>query len=464
MEIAKLVLEAESKTLEFKQDLSSLPSVLKTIVAFANTAGGTLIIGRSSDGKLCGVQDPFAAEERLASAIADNIRPSIFPEIEIATIDGKDLVIVQVAHWKGPFYLKRQGIPAGVYIRLGSTSRPANADTLAEMKRQATRVSYDQEPLEELNDTDLDINRIQEAFAQKGKSVDKQKMLSCGLLSEFNHRLVPTIGGLILFGREEQRMRYVPDARVSCARFRGTDKTHIVDRFEITGTLLEAVDPALNFIARNTRLAADITATRRTDIQEYPPLAIREALVNALVHADYTIKGSHMRLSIFDDRLEMLNSGMLPFGFTLEDFIKGISRVRNRVIARTFRELDLMEEWGSGYRRIISECDEKGYPHPVWNESGTWILVTFYPHPTTVLSGKPLEGKPSPRQEQILDIIKKHGPVSAREIRTKVSETIAPRTLTRELAILRDLGLIVCGGKGRATRWATTKSANVCPC
>ena len=103
MDITRLIEQPESRTLEFKRDLSSLAPILKTIIAFANTAGGTLIIGRDSDGDLFGINDVFKAEERLSSAIADNIRPQILPEIEIVTIRGKDLLVLKVAHWKGPF-------------------------------------------------------------------------------------------------------------------------------------------------------------------------------------------------------------------------------------------------------------------------------------------------------------------------------------------------------------------------
>lgn len=453
MKIERLVAQPESKTLEFKRDLSSLTNVLKTIVAFANTAGGVLIIGRSSDGELYGIEDPFAAEEQLANAVANNIYPSILPEIAIATVEGKNLLVVQVAHWKGPFYLKKEGAPGGVYIRLGSTSRPANPDTLAEMKRQESYSSYDQEPLISLNEGDLDESQIQEVFAKKGKSIDQQKMVSLALLAEDNHRLVPTIGGLILFGKEKQRLRYAPDAQVSCARFRGVDKTHIIDRFEETGTILDAVESVPKFIARNTRLAANITATRRVDIPEYPPLAIREALINALVHADYTIKGLHTRISIFDDRLEIFNSGMLPFGYTMEDFFKGVSRPRNRVVARTFRELDLMEEWGSGYRRIVSECEKGGYPYPVWSESATWMVVTFYPHPETALPEKTRDNQLTSRQERILNIVLERGPLSASEVENQLRESISSRTVSRELAYLRNLGLILSVGQGASTRW-----------
>src|SRR5262245_51671777 len=120
MSIQELLLEPESKTLEFKKDLSSLKPILKTIIAFANTAGGILVLGRDSEGTVIGLGDPQFEEEKLANSIVDNICPSIMPDIEITTVQGKALLIVSIAHQHGPFYLTSEGNPEGIYIRLGS--------------------------------------------------------------------------------------------------------------------------------------------------------------------------------------------------------------------------------------------------------------------------------------------------------------------------------------------------------
>ena len=412
-----------------------------------------MIIGRASDGTLLGINDLFAAEERLANAIADNIKPSVLPEIEIRTVKGKHLLVVQVAHWKGPFYLKQQGKPEGIYVRLGSTSRPISPEMLTELERSITYTSYDQEPISELSIDALQLSEVRRHFERIYKSIDRRRMLSLGLLAKFSNRIVPTVGGIILFGDEDNRMQFVPDARVSCARFRGTDKTHIIDRQEVQGTILDAVDQVMQFIARNTRLSAEIADTRRKDIPEYPVVALREALINALVHADYTIVGSHTRISIFSDRLEIINPGMLPFGYKMEDLEEGISRVRNRVIVRIFRELELMEEWGSGYRRIATDCEEKGYPIPQWTELTTSIRVVFYPHTGTILPTSGELHSLSPRQQAILDLLTHHRSLSLNRLAIELDEDISLRTLRHDLAQLRDHGLVTTAGKGRATKW-----------
>ena len=133
-----------------------------------------------------------------------------------------------------------------------------------------------------------------------------------------------------------------------------------------------------------TELAAKIENMHRQDIPEYPELAIREILVNAIGHADYSLSGMRILVGIYADRMEVQNPGMLPFGMTMEDLKAGVSKIRNRVIARVFREMGLMEEWGSGYKRVIHACQLGGYPEPDWEELGTVFRVIFHPHPAVL--------------------------------------------------------------------------------
>src|SRR3990167_1562257 len=120
---------------------------------------------------------------------------------------------------------------------------------------------------------------------------------------------------------------------------------------------------------------------KRKDIAEYPVDGIREALINALVHANYEIPGTRIFVAIYDDKLEIQNPGIMPSGMSIEQFKAGVSRIRNPVIARVFSELGLVEEWGSGYKRIKEACQQGGYPEPQWEELGNVLRVTFFPHP-----------------------------------------------------------------------------------
>jgi len=199
MNIDGLLASPEGKTLEFKRDLSSPKPILKTLVAFANTAGGTLVIGRADDGSLTGVDDVLAEEDRLANLIADSIAPAMTPDIEAISIEGKDLLLVRVAHWPGPFYLKEKGSEDGIYVRLGSTSRQADAAMRAELERYRSNHSFDQMPCVEANAGDLDGLLIQHWFPDEHRIVDEAAQESLGLLVRYGSSRVPSNGGIILF-------------------------------------------------------------------------------------------------------------------------------------------------------------------------------------------------------------------------------------------------------------------------
>ncbi|MCD5417241.1 putative DNA binding domain-containing protein [Candidatus Bipolaricaulota bacterium] len=188
MEIWEILKHPEGKTLEFKRDISSLKPILKTLVAFANTAGGILIIGCESDGIVHGVPEVLQTEERLANAITDSIRPAMMPEIEIYTHNDKPLLILRVFHWKAPFYLKTDGPVKGVYIRLGSTNRRAGPEILAELQRSMQNRSFDQLPCHGLSIKALDIEKVQRVFTVADQHIDEKKLESLGLL-------VPHAGG-----------------------------------------------------------------------------------------------------------------------------------------------------------------------------------------------------------------------------------------------------------------------------
>lgn len=447
----------EGKTVEFKRDLSSMKPILKTLIAFANTAGGTLLIGKDNDGPIIGVNDVFEAEEKLANAIADSIYPSLMPEIETTSFEGKVLIVIRVAHWRGPFYLKSQGPEEGIYVRLGSTNRIAGPELIAELKRSISNTSFDQLPCPEINISGLDMDRIKQAFSNVNRKINQKELETLGILVPYAGKLVCSNGGLILFGQDQLRERYFPNTKVRCARFQGSDKVDFIDQYDCEGTILEAMNDVPNFIRRNTRLAAKIDQIQRKDIPEYALIAIREVLTNALVHADYSIKGMNPRVAIFSDRLEIENPGMLPFGYTLEEFIAGVSHIRNKVIARVFRELHLMEEWGTGYRRITEACHSGGYQTPDWEELGTVIRVIFKPH---VAAQEKIESlayqevkELTLRQQKILNFLNNKEPLSAKKIHNGLREQISERSLRNDLLELKAQGLLKMMGSGPSTLW-----------
>ena len=188
-------------------------------------------------------------------------------------------------------------------------------------------------------------------------------------------RLVPTRGAVLLFGK--QRELHFSDAWVQCGRFTGKDKSVIFDHIDIHESLPQSVESILLFLKKHAFRGADFSEYRRKDVWSIPLEIFREGIINALVHADYSQRGGPIRIAFFDDRIEIESPGILLPGITVEDMQEGVSRIRNHVIARVFRELNLIEQWGSGVRRIFSEAKKLGLPKPSIVEIGMRLRLSI---------------------------------------------------------------------------------------
>jgi predicted HTH transcriptional regulator len=367
----------EGKTLEFKRDISSPKNIIKTLVAFANTAGGNLFIGIEDGTKeIIGVSNPLDEEERLCSLIADSISPRLVPDVELMTVEGKTLLGVEVyPSGSRPHWVKREGHIDGVYVRLGSTNRKADRELIAELQRSASGISFDEMPMPDLSSDNLDLDVAKKHF-EGVRKLNEEELITLKLLTREQGRLVPTTGAMLLFGK--QRDFHFPDAWIQCGRFKGKDKAYIFDHTEIHEDLPGSVESVMLFLKKHAFRGADFSDIRRKDVWSIPLTILREALVNAIVHADYSQKGAPIRVSFFDDRIEIENPGILLPGMTIEDVKQGVSRIRNRVIARVFRELDLIEQWGSGFRRILKDAEELGLPQPEIIEIGMRVRFAVY--------------------------------------------------------------------------------------
>ena len=298
--------------------------------------------------------------------------------------------------------------------------------------------------------------------------MDLAKLKTLGLVIEHQGKWICSNAGVILFGTEDVRKETFPNIQVRCARFKGEDKVHFIDQLDVDGSILEAIDEVLRFIQRNTKLSSKIKKIQRIDIPEYSSEILREVLINALVHADYSLSGGTHKVSIFSDRLEVESPGMLPFGYLLEDFFSGVSHIRNKVIARTFRELKLMEEWGTGYKRIQSVCKNESYPIPKWEEIGPVIRVTLWPHEASLIDDSEhvqdvsiqKEIECTPRQKSILLTLKNHKPLTTKQLYQKLEKSlsVSERTLRSDLSTLKEAGMVKMIGKGPSTQWTVYTS------
>jgi predicted HTH transcriptional regulator len=372
--IQEYLTQNESKTLEFKENAKNLPGIVKTVIAFANTAGGILLVGvKDKTKEIIGVSDALHEEERVANAISDSVAPLIIPDIEIHTHRDRELVVIRVPHAAGPFYLKTEGEKQGVYIRFGSTNRIADDEMLRSLKLFSENRSYDELPSPK---GVLDTKAVEEAFAFIQRHPSEKQLESLGVFTEHLGTSVMTHGGVLLFGLN--RLTLYPDALIRCARFKGLIKEKIIDSMEVTSSLPSAVDEVITFIEKNTSTASVIGRMHRKDISEYPPFALREAVINAILHSDYSMKGCHIQIAIFDNRIEITNPGGLPFGQTIQKALQGFSKLRNRVIGRVFKELKLIEQWGSGLQRILAVCEQEGMKPPLIEEHNNQFRLTLY--------------------------------------------------------------------------------------
>ncbi len=384
MNLLALLGRPEGKTLEFKRELPSGEGALKSIVAFANTAGGVLLLGvEDRTRRVRGVSEPLDLEERLANLVSDLIVPRLVPEIEILPWRRTQLLAVQVHPSPArPHFLKREGPTDGVYVRVGSTNRRADREMVEELRRYARGETFDEQPMPGLGSEAVDFRAASESFARIRK-LARRDLEILRLVTSHQGRLVPTVGGMILFG--EERERHFPDAWIQVGRFDGMDRSRILDRAEIHAHPARAVEDALAFVEKHALHGAEIGPVRRRERWSLPPVAVREAVTTAVVHTDYAQRGAPLRVSIFDDRLEVENPGLLPFGLTLDDLPQGVSKLRNRVIGRVFHGLGLVEQWGSGIQRMTAACRDSGLGAPVFAEVSTRFRVTI----STARTGRP---------------------------------------------------------------------------
>jgi len=433
MNLMNLLQRHEGKTLEFKRDLSSPANVLRTIVAFANSAGGVILIGIEDETRnVRGVDDPLDIQERLANIINTGIAPSLMPAIEIVSWRDKMVVAVEVfPSYSRPHYLVADGVERGTFVRVGASNRKADEPMREELRRTVRNESYDEQPVPGLGSEAIDFRVASELFAPS-RSLTAGDLESLHLVVRHQRRLVPTNGGVLLFGT--QRGTLFPDAWIQVGRFEGTTRTRILDTREIHEYPAAAIPLAVEFVQKHAWRSFKIEGVHRKEQWNIPLAAVREAITNAVTHADYSQRGAPIRVMVYDDRVEVESPGLLAFGLTVDDIQNGVSKLRNRVIGRVFKELGLIEQWGSGIRRMIDTCQESGLPPPEFQEIGTHFRVTFRLQGVAGPSVDPIDSR-------IIEGIGTGNGLSTKQVAEIAS--LSPRSARTRLKALVAKGLIV---------------------
>jgi ATP-dependent DNA helicase RecG len=436
--IDSLLRRHEDKTLEFKRDLSSPDRVIATMVAFANSAGGVIVLGvQDATRTVIGLGDPTKVEERLSNLVADRIVPSLLAEISVVPWRSTYVVVAEVfPSPRRPHFVGQLGPERGCFVRIGSTNRLADESLRAELAR-GMAPTFDETAISDAKATDLDRQYASDLLRRDSELTDEQ-MLTLHALDRTPAGLRPTIGGYLLFRRAVDPER-MPDAWVQCGRFSGTTRTTIADSRRLDGRLFELVDGSLEFLDRALDTALVITAERPAHQarRPIPTAALREAVINAVVHADYRQQGSPIRIAVYSDRVEIENPGYLLPGLTVEDLFTGVSRLRNRMIGRIFAERGYIEQWGSGIRRMADACRDAGLPLPVIEERPGRVRVTFAMTRST-------EPTLTPREEQVFGLLQSDGGTSSAEVSRALD--VSDRTARAVLAKLVAKGVAVAIG------------------
>ena len=334
----------ESKLVELKETI--VDDIKKEVIAFINSEGGNLYVGVADDGHVIGLDDPQSDMLRLTNMIRDTIKPdaTMFVECQIEKINTKDIVRVQVQ--KGthaPYYLVGKGIrPEGVFVRQGTSSVPASEDAIRRMIKESDGDCF--ETMRSLNQ-DLSFETLTEECSGRDIVLGAPQMVSLGIKTPDG---VYTNLGLLLSDQCTHTIK--------TALFSGVKKEQFQDRKEFSGSILQQMNDAYAFIDLNNKKKSTFSGLHRMDQRDYPETAVREALLNSLVHREYSFSSSTL-ISIFYDRIEFVSLGGLVKGLTLKDIMLGISQCRNEKLAAVFYRLQLIEAYGTGIPKIIESYE-----------------------------------------------------------------------------------------------------------
>ena len=373
----------ESKNIEYKVTLpDKSEKYMKTIVAFANTQGGKLVVGvDDKTHEIVGVENEilFQLMDGIANAVSDSCMPQIIPDIEPQTVDEKTVIIVSVEAGKNrPYYLKSKGKENGTYIRVAGTSRQAFPEKIRELEMEGARISWDEltcvgypvskEATEKLCS---DIESFREKTGMTERSVKKEQLINWKILKQSEGQLLATNAYALLTSD------YFPFSKTQCAVFKGTDRAVFLDKREFTGPIYTQIEETVDFVLRNIRLGATIDGLVRKEKYELPPEAIREMIINAHCHRNL-LDESCIQVAVYDDRLEVTSPGGLYNGLTYEEVMNGHSKIRNKAIANIFSQMGLVEAWGSGIKRIFNAAKEYDLPEPKFQEFDNMFRVELF--------------------------------------------------------------------------------------
>lgn len=446
----------ESEILEFKREIpKKKENLAKEIIAFANSKGGRLIIGYDSQSKeVIGIRDLQKTEEIIANITRDLISSQVdyyvsFQNISLRNEANKVLLIITIdSGFSKPYYLSNKGMTDGTYIRVGSTTRLADQESLARLIRLGRGISFDTEVVK--SKEEINKQAIEEFLKERSKRFNSEiPKLTSSLLEDLalvkNKDL--TVSGALLFTERPQEINKLSQAYIRAARFAGTTKGEFIDQKEFLGSIQEQLSQALTFIKRHTSTSSKIKGLKRSDKGQYPVEIVREVLVNALAHRDYSISGSTIKLAIFDDRIEVSSPGGLAGPVTVEN-IQDRQYSRNPILSKRLFEMGYLESWGLGIDKIILWAEDNNLKPPKFIDDGNqFTLILFSEKSSTSISEL---------EKKVLSLFEKQNSITNKTLREELGLSKTQAQIA--LAKLKEKKIIISQGKGRSVAYHKTRN------
>lgn len=440
----------ESETVELKEVV--VDDIKKEIIAFANCDGGKLYIGVRDDGTVIGLDNADSVSLQISNMVRDAIKPDITMFLHYETIveNGKNVVAVDIQRGTDrPYYLAKKGMrPEGVYVRQGYSSVPATDTAIRRMIKETDGDRF--EAMRCLNQ-DLTFEATKKEFELRKTDFGSQQMRTLKLIDQDG--LYSNLALLL----SDQCVH-----TIKVAVFQGTDQTIFKDRREFTGSLMQQMNEVYDFIDFRNQTRATIEKLYRVDVRDYPEVAVREALLNLLVHRDYSFSASAF-ISIYEDRIEFVSIGGLMPGIELEDVMVGISVCRNQDLANVFYRLHLIEAYGTGMGKIMKAYESMQVKPVIETTKNAFKIILpninakYETENATVKtkSGTPVtihtEKELSDEEEKILEYARKHGAITRNDVigLLEVSASTAARVIRKMVKT----NLLEQKGKARNTHY-----------
>lgn len=424
------MLHFENQNIEFKQEY--VPDIRKEVMGFANADGGTVYVGIRKDGFVLGVDDPDSVMLQIVNSLKDSLAPDIMPFVSVFSenIEGKHVVEIQVTTGTNrPYYLREKGLkPSGVYVRKGSSTQPMTEDGIREMIIQNSGRSF--EACRSMNQ-ELTFTTFIAKMKSRSLALGRSQMRTLKLIGEDG---LYTNLALLLSDQCETTTKV--------ALFQGTDKEVFRDRKEFSGSILKQLDDVYHFIDLMNKTKATFSGLNRMDKRDYPEEALREALLNSIVHRDYSFSGSNL-INIYEDRIEFVSLGGLVPGLELNSIFLGVSQSRNPNLAAVFYRMTLIESYGTGIGKIQRAYREERFK-PFFETARGVFRVTLpnrnEPSPAFVSPDPETKNHMAQKdaldnqKQLILDFTRENGKITRKEV-----EELLHSGTTKSFRLLREL-------------------------